>query len=92
MGPWGLKNAVFCVQYNKSKLFHSCSNLLFFFQREKTSLSLSLNFKKLNSRSKFQDSLDSIYLILLKEDTILWLLFVKLIKSFANSNIEGYLP
>lgn len=88
MGPWGWKHTVFCVQYNKSKLFHSCSDLLFFLQKEKTSLNLSLNFKRLNSATKCQDSLVSIYLILLKGDSVLWLLFLKLIKSFANLNVK----
>lgn len=93
MGPRGLKNTMCCVQCNKSKPFCSCSDLLFFLPKEKASLNLSLNFKNLNSTSKFQDSSDSIYLIFfLKDSIILWLLFVQLINSFANSSVERYLP
>lgn len=91
MDPWALKNTVFCVQYNKSKLFIPVV-IRFSSSKAKASLSMPLNFKKLNSTSKFQDFVDSIYLIQMWNIQFCDLFFVKLIKSFANLNVGCYLP
>lgn len=54
MGPWGWKNTVFSVRYNKFKHLHSCSDLLFCLQKEQASLNHHQTLKKWTQQVNFK--------------------------------------